>query len=381
MGQSKISKSNKDTIPFVDNAYQLRDLSGNRAVLIGNATHISMREANLGNFISLKPRSSVSAMQGLWEKNPPKVYFSINQDIVHAGAKKFVFAFANDAYLHWGYASKGSTLLLGGSCGEASTYLQIFHFESGKLVSTEERTIPGYTDLRQYSDTAGTIIDQYRHNFPSIKVFYSAPLRKFADDLTHIEYVDEAIFKSLKYRTLDFSEKKRSSGNFIPVALCVLGVLSYVGLLGKGWFDYQNATGGFDVAMKDPIVDEAGGIDPNVIDVIQQQRFFMQEAKTQVDLSRKTRLLVNAIARIGEVQIKSMSVYIPPSKTDAKVLDRPDIRIIIIVPHSGKAALDQGKEILDVISSNSGLTLHMARQGFKDIEKRREFTLEGFFYG
>lgn len=379
MLNSKEDKFKDQTIPFVQNGGDIKELRGNRAVLVGSATYISLHDISLKDYLPVKPRLSVSQWQSLFEKNPPKVFFNVNQDIINSGAKNVHFAFANDAYLQWGFATKGPVILLGGFSGEFETNLQVFHFENGKLIDTEERSIPGYNDLRQYTDTASTIIDQYLSNYPSAKVFYAAPLKKFSEDLSKIQYLDESLFKSLKFQILDLSGQKKSGSNFLPVTLCVLGVMSYVGLVGKGWMEYQVASDEFDSALKDPIVKEAGGVDPNLIDVIQQQRFYMQEAKTQLELSKKTRVLVNSVARIDDVRIKSMSVFMPPSKTAIKVLDKPDIRIILSVPNSGKLALDQAKDLLDIISVNSGLTLHMARQGFKDVESRREFTLEGFF--
>lgn len=379
----KIKKTSSDkssSLPFISSLAELTDFKKKRAILVGNSVFVSMRNVKMDGFANFKTRSATSLINGLFIKEPGKVFFSVNSELVRGAPKNIHFAIAADAYLDWGFKTKGSAILLGGVSSETETNLQVFFFEDGILVNLEERSIQGYLSPH-YSETAATLIDKLLENSPGATVAYAAPLARFNDSLKDIEYVDDRIFRYLKYIDINVNEKVQSTNIKVPVGIALLGVLIYTLALGKGWSIYQNSISDYDESIKDPIVKLAGGVGGSLIDKIEQQRFFMLQSRNQIVLAEKTSSLVNAISKIREVRITDMSVQIPASPDTPIVQEKPDIKMVISVPKSEKSALDQGKEILEVISANTGLNLRMARQGWKDVEKRRVYILEGFFHG
>jgi hypothetical protein len=371
---------NSSDLPFIANREAMIRLKKKKGILIGNSAFVSLRDIKMHGFVGLEPRSSVSWIQGLFIKNPDKVYFAINEELFKESSSSGQYAIANDAYLNWGFGTKGRVILLGGMSTETETNVQVFYFENGRLVDLEERSIHGYMSPH-YTETASTLIDELVSEAPGSRVFYASPLAKFSSALKNVEYVDSKIFRSLKYAKLEISTQSKKSFSKLPAGICILGIVFYSLIVGKGWTDYQSAISQYEESIKDPDVKIAGGVGGTLIDKIQQQRFFMIETRNQIALAEKTRSLVNALSKIGDVRIVDLAVKIPSGPDSQNVQERPDIKMVISVPNSNRNALDQGKDVLDTLSINTGLDLHMARQGWKDLDKRRVFTIEGFFHG
>lgn len=372
--------SNSSELPFVTNLVDVARLNKKRAILIGNSTFVSMHDVKMHGFVGLQPRKAVSPVKALFVKNPAKVYFSVNEKLVKESPTNLHFAFANDAYLNWGFSTKGNVILLGGNSQENETNLQVFFFEDGMLVDLVERTIHGHASPH-YTETASTLIDELLSEAPGSRVVYASPLARFDDSLSGIEYVDDKIFRNIKYAKLSLHEEVKQTGFKLPIAVSIAGVLFFSLAVFQGWTRYQDSIVAFEESINDPVVKQAGGVGSNLIDKMQKQRFFMLETRNQLILAEKTRSLVNGIALIGGVKIVDLSVKVPASPDSPINPELADIRMVLSVPTSSRTVLDQGKEILDTISANTGLNLRMARQGWKEVDKRRTFKLEGNFHG
>lgn len=364
----------KTTYAFVCDTNDFASIGrSNKAILIGSSSFISMNEIRLDNYSPLEPRYAISSFKRLYMRNPRKVHLSINEDIVIAAPKNVQFAFAYDAFLKWGYGTKGNCILLGGISSPGITHLQVFVFQNGDLVETEEREFDGHESVF-YEDTILGIIEELENKYPDSKVHYAAPLPLFTQSAKQFHYLSEDIYKSLSFQKLGISTKSQSNSIALPLAIVGLSSCAAAMVLMKGWSDYNTSIESFYVAMSDPIVKQDGGVGGNFIDKMTRQRSFMMTPVYQGELTSMTTKLVLAATRIKSGKIVSLQVTSPSLTTDG----RSNVQIVLSVPVSNRLALEQGKEILDVISGNAGLTLHMASaQGWKDIEKNRIFTFEG----
>lgn len=344
-----------------------------KAVLIGSASFVSMSELGMENYAPVEPRSSMSGFKRLYDRNQKKVYFAINEDILVAASNRIQFAFAYDALLKWGYSTKGNTILLGGISTAETTYMQVFVFQNGDLVQTEERELSA-SDSPYYEETALSIIDDLQSKFPESKVYYAAPLPKFSDSVKQLNYLSEDIYKSLTYQKLGITTNRAKPSLILPLGVILASTVALSLLLFKGWTEYNNAVEAFNTAMSDPVVKMDGGVGGNFVDKVGRQRAFMLAPRYQIELNSKTTQLVTAATRVPNARIISLQVISPSLTTEGGA----NIQIILAVPGSNRLALEQGKEMLDIISSKAGISLHMASsQGWKDIEKIRQFTFEG----
>jgi hypothetical protein len=365
-------------------ANSIADIRGRnvkRAILVGESIVVSMRLPRMDGFTNLKPRNSISRYKALFEKKSNKVYVAVNEKFIDGSLGNIAYAVSHDVYLDWGFRTTGKLILLGGFSSEFKTSIQIFFFEDGVLKKTEERSIDSYkSDL--YSEAAAGLIDELVKSSPDTRICYASPLPQFSRSLKNIEYIDDRIFRGIKFQKLEKIKEAKKFGKLIPIVLSFTGILIYAGMVGFSWQRYSSAVEKFDSSILDPAVKEAGGVGPALITKIQQQRVFLDQTKDQISFLNKTRRLVNAIAKVNGVRISDLTVRGSLEK-DKFILDEPDVKIIVSVPNTeGRRALEMGKEILETISVNTGLNLNLAKQGWwKDIENRRVFTIEGNFNG
>lgn len=361
-----------------------------QAILIGSACVVSLEGIALDGYIPIEPRSTVSPLKRLYKSNPGKVYSLLKDDVLISCPKNMQFAYANDAYLNWGYQTKQKTVLFGGITYPDKTFLQIYVFNQGDLIFVDERELDG-SDTGFYVDSIVSIVDEFRGRFEDARFCYVSPLGDLSSAFIDIEQIPEVqIFKKLTYRKLGYKETGRANDLLAPFAIIAISVCVLGWYLFKGWMSYTDAITAYHTAMSDPIVKQDGGIGGSYVDTMQQQRFFMLTPRYQTELIGHSTRLVNAVIKIPSARIISLRTSSPSASLGIAASaedgvpktskDSPsDIRIVLSVPKTSRKALEQGKEMLDVITAHSGLSLHMAEQGqgWRDADKDRQFTFEG----
>lgn len=366
----------------------------NKALLIGSAVFASTRDTKIPGYTGLTPRAGVRTLQGVLSKQPQRLFVAIKDDVVRSVPKATRFALAIDAYLQWGLKSKGKALLIGGFEDDQSTHLDILAFEDGRFVSYDSKTLPA-READNFNDTVASLLEDCAQQWQGYALYQAAPLTAFGDK-SGVRYLDSGIFKRLSFRPLASASRSKLSGFAIPGAVVAAGMLFCVAAIGKGWADYHAAIAAFDREIADPVVKGQGGVDSGLIDTIQQRRFYLDEPRRQVSLVEKSKSLVAGVGKIPSLKIVEMKLPAPALATAGPTIGvpvasvevasgpnrKPDVWLRVSVPAQGPSTiLEQGKELMTLVSNNTGMDVRLARNGWTEDGKRRVYTLEGFING
>lgn len=380
----------KVTWTIASQPLEVANVSGNKTLLFGSTVFASSRDIAMPGYAKLTPRHGVGLLASFLVKDASRLHVALSEGVIKHATKSARVGFGIDGYLQWGIKRKGKLVLIGGIDSTTETSLDILIFDNGRFVEYVNKVLPG-TGASHYGDTVAALLDDYAQSHPDYQVVQAAPLTPFGKQFPNVQYVGERIFKRVSFKPISQLTSKRAHRSILPFGLIAASVLCYAGVLGVGWANYRNAKVAFQHEISDPVVARNGGVDSTLIDLIQQRRFFMDEPRRQVALAAKSKELVDGVGRIQGLRILEMRLSAPimttgtnsaPSAQGAPAADlAPDVLLRVSVPLKGDAAMLQGKEVLQSISANTGISARLARQGWIDDGKRRVFTIEGFING
>lgn len=371
---------------FVAASADLAGVARNKALLIGGAVFVSSRDVPAPGYAKLTPRKGVGQLAAWLDKDAPQVHVAVDQALMQAAPKGMRYALAVDAYLRWGLASRGKVLLIGGADAANQTTLDVFMFEEGRFIEYENKSLPG-RNVPHFQTMLASLLEDYATQRPGYKILQAAPLAPFGAAFPHVSTLGPELFAGVAFRPLALQRQTRLAQRLLPAALVLTGVLGCAGAMGKGWHDYQGAIAGYEHEIADPIVTGKGGLDSGLIDTIQQRRFYLEEARSQVSMVERMRALVAGAGAVSELRI--IEVRLPTALPGAAVsasaaapaeaeAHKPDVWLRVSVPLTRGSAMEQGRALMERLAAATGLDMRLARQGWSDDGQRRIFILEGF---
>lgn len=380
-------------IASIDGMDVLANLTERKVLLAGEATFASLNQNIPQGFVPQPPREATSGLLSQFKKNAKKVYVALDQRLFDARKTRFALAF--DGYLSWGFRQRSNVpiVLFGG--GESSTGVNVeaLIFHKSELVELREKALPQKESM-YFQDSLTAMLAELRLAYPTARFIQAAPLTDW--NVGDVEYIGDKPLRRLAYRPLSRNHDSRSS-YVVPALLAALALFIYPAMAVSGWKAYTTAVAEYDAAMSDPAVNSKNGMDTDFLTTMNSRRIYMEQPRRQTTLAEKTSFIVTGIAAIPKLQIMEMKLPAPgsnpqdqvgltinPEKTGqrAKIqLDRPaDIWISIAAPTTGDAALVQAKDIMTQIANNTGMSMRLTHQGWRDEGPRRIFNIECFVH-
>lgn len=381
----KIQKTQRglSTLNYISSIYEAQQNTSRKVILSGFTIFNSMKNEIIPGFIALPARNATTGFN-VFKKNAPKVFFSVDSDIFNALNKNVRCAVAGDAYLAFGLKQNVPTIIIGGREISGETNIEVLVFNEGSLIEVAEHNLPSQ-DTSQYIDSLNNLVEKLSAQHDNPKIILVAPLVDLSAKIKGSQYADEHIFNSLTYRKIDVKGKLITS-LAIPAGIVLAGTIFYITAILMGWNLYTKAINEYKEAVKDQLVIKQNGIDTQVLDVMDQQRIFMQAPKRQVKLSEQLKQIVIGIGKVSGVFILEikMPAVIDTAKENIELNNSkepiPDVLISLSVPKEDRSAMEQAKELINLISQNTGLSIHLARQGWHDEGLKRLFNIEGFIH-
>lgn len=373
------------------------DLSGK--LIVGGAVVFATTQATQvppKGFVAQRPREAASGFFGGFKKNSPKVYVYVDPKLFNPGKKRF--AFLIDAYLSWGLSQrkrKGVVVIFGGIEREVGEFhIDVLVFDAGRLVDLYDKEIPERGSIA-FNAAVESVIGDVRSKYSTATIVQAGPMGSF--NLPGVEYIGAKPLKSVSYRPI--SKGMRAYGDFlIPALIGIGGLLCYICAIGIGWDKFSGAQARYDLIAADSAFKSQGGVDTSYINVMTQRRFFMDAPRRQDLLPNAALNIVRGIGAVPMVQIIEMKLpapsvnpqtqygfaVVPAGKTNNDLITaqrEPDASLMISVPRTAASAMDQAREVMTIIANETGMSLRLANNGWKDDGKRRTYTIEGFIHG
>lgn len=385
----------KGRIPAVSSLAALHETRA-RKVIVGGELVFASTQLGLEprGFVAQRPRETVGGILGLFKKSTTKVNVFVHPDLL--SLHKTRFGLVIDGYLSWGLRQSGSTVVFGGIESDSESFTVYFLvFDGGRLVDFFDRTLPGLQTPR-FAAAAQSIVSDVRGKYTTARIVQSAPLSDWG--LSEIEHIGEKALRLVAYRPLSAATSSRTD-YLLAGGIALSGLLVYSAAIAIGWTRFSDAQERYESAAANPAIKQQGGIDNNYINVMTQRRLYMEAPRRQEMLAHTAIKIVRGLVEVPGVQIIEMRLPAPslnphtqvgigPGPADqqsSKLLpdDRaPDTLIRISVPRAPGSALEQGKEVLELIKDATGMSVRLAHQGWQDGPNgRRIYTVEGFIHG
>lgn len=397
--KSKPAKARKPMAPrtkradyeVITQASQLRDVTHRKVLVCGHALFATLdtkRDAPSAGFILQAPRQTAPAMRAILGRKGGDLRVAVDARLLEKARTRY--ALALDGYLAWGKRNgAGNTILFGGGEDTGMTYLEIYVFRDRVLVEYMERELPNAGDS-VFPVTVTHLLEELGSRYPNPRVVAAAPLPEWG--IAGVEYLGDKPLRGLSFMPL--SAKPKSATGMRPfVVVTGTGAVVYACLLAGGWHLYDKAGKVYQVEANDPELTATGGINNARLDMMQQQRLFMEAERPQTALAKNSTRVVAGIASISDVRIKDLTFHtkkpvgeaVDPAAVagDGSVAadgPMPDVTMEIVVPSTDSAAVDQAKVLMNVMSARTGLDLRLTPGGWNtDSEAAtRTFRIEGF---
>lgn len=366
-------------------------LKGSRKALLCGETVLATMDAKAipASFARQTPRDTSKDLFTAFRKDARYLHVGVEKALLAEPARRY--ALAIDGYLNWGLKqAKGRTLLLGGTEADNGVSLQILAFDKGTLQSFDERDLPPLS-ATFFRDALNAVLMDFRARFQGAKLFQAGPIGDLR--LDEATYIGDRPFRGLVFRPLK-AEQANTRKLVVPLATVAVGFLTYIGQMFFGWSQYNAAVDAYMLAAKDSEIKKHGGINTEFLQLMQLRRLYLLAPRRQAILSEKAALFVNGIGRVPGVRILEIKLPAPAvnpqfnvgvavpqannNQIDAK--RAPDVWMSISVPREGMSAVDQAHGVLEIIAANTGLSLRLAHQGWRDDDGRRAFSIEGFIH-
>lgn len=368
-------------------------IQAKKALLAGEAMFASLSPTTPQGFAAQMPRETTAGILAQFVKDAPKVYVAVDEKLFDI--KKLRVAFAVDGYLNWGLRQRSNVpvVLFGGGELETSVNVEIMIFHKHRLIELHEKSLP-HIGAMYFHDALAAMLAELRVAYPTARFVQSAPLSDWS--VKDVEYIGEKAIKSLTYRPLNRAINTRSS-YAIPAVLTAMALLIYPALAVSSWSKYNAAIEAYDTAIADPTIKSKEGMDTDFLTTMNSRRMYMEQPRRQTLLIAKSESIVSGIAAIPGLKIVEIKLPAPGAKPQTQIglnvdptadnqratinKDRPaDLWISISAPKSGEVAITQAKDIMTEITNNTGMSLRLTHQGWRDDGQRRVFNIEGFIH-
>lgn len=388
-------KNTKPKIQVITSLHDVgvQEIHARKILLAGESMFASFSATTPQGFVVQMPRDAMAGLFTQFNKDAPKIHVAVDERIFDL--KKIRVAFAIDGYLDWGLRqrSKVPTILFGGGELENSVNVEIMVFHKNRLTELREKSLPPVGAM-YFHDALASMLAELRVAYPNARFVQASPLTDWA--IKDIEYIGNKAIKGLTYRPLTRSINDRSS-YLIPGVLTLAALAIYPALAMSSWSTYNAAIEGYDTAIADPTIQSKQGMDTEFLTTMNSRRIYMEQPRRQKILVEKSEMVVAGMSSIPNLQIIEIKMPAPGNKSKEQVgltidsdaeksravikKDRPaDLWFSIAVPKTGEVAIEQAKEIMTEITRNTGMSLRLTHQGWRDDGKRRIFNIEGFIH-
>ena len=371
----------------------LRNIVTRKVLLAGEPVFASLNSTVPSGFVQQQPRDAAAGFFAQFSKTSPQVFVAVDARLIDLPKLRFALAF--DGYLAWGLRQrrKGPTILFGGGESENAVNVEIMVFADGRLIELREKSLPAVSSS-YFRDALQAMIAELKLAFPTAQFVQADPLTDWKIDC--VEYIDDKPLRNLSFRPLTTTLARRSV-YVVPTAIAVLGLVAYPTAVMSGWASYSSAVTDYELAIADPAIKSKGGMDTDFLNTMNARRMFMEQPRRQTALAEKAASIVSGIAAIPNVRIIEMKLPAPGISQQAQIgitispdaeklrnqitQDRPpDVWMSIAVPRSGEPAIIQAKAVMIQIANNTGMSLRLAHQGWRNDQTRRLYTVEGFVH-
>ena len=388
-------KNNKPKFQVVTSTEDkdVQAIHARKLLLAGEAIFASFGATTPQGFAAQLPRDATAGILAQFSKDAPKIHVAVDEKLF--SIKKIRVAFAIDGYLNWGLRqrSKVPVILFGGGELENSVNIGVMVFHKNRLVELREKSLPPIGAM-YFHDALAAMLSELRAAYPTARFVQSAPLSDWA--VKDVEYIGDKAIKSLSYRPLSRASYDRSN-YLIPAAITALALFIYPALAMSSWNDYNAAIEAYDTAIADPAIQSKEGMDTDFLTTMNSRRMYMEQPRRQTILVEKSEIIVAGIASIPGLQIVEIKMPAPGVKSNEQIglvadtdsekkkavigKDRAaDLWVSIAAQKSGDVAIIQAKEIMTEITKNTGMSLRLTHQGWREDGKRRIFNIEGFIH-
>ena len=370
-----------------------QEIRAKKILISGEGMFASFSATTPPGFTAQIPRDATAGLLTQFNKDAPKIYVAVDEKLF--AFRKIRAAFAIDGYLNWGLRqrSKVPIVLFGGGELESSVNVEVMVFNKNRLVDLKEKSLPPIGAM-YFHDALAAMLAELRVAYPTARFVQAAPLTEWA--VKDVEYIADKPIKGLSYRPLTRAVNDRSS-YLIPGILTALALSIYPILAMSSWNTYNGAIEAYDTAIADPAIQSKDGMDTDFLSIMNSRRMYMEQPRRQTVLVEKSEAVVAGIASIPNLQILEIKIPAPggnskdqigltvdpdAGKTRAVInKDRPaDLWFSIAANKTGDVAIEQAKEIMTEITRNTGMSLRLTHQGWRDDGKRRIFNVEGFIH-
>lgn len=295
---------------------------------------------------------------------------------------KCKIALTIEVYLKWGLKREGLHALIGGVEDKSKNFLvDVLIFNKNKLVAIYDRELPG-RESKRFESAAQSVCEEITRSYPGIDINISSPLSDWGQN--NCDYIDGAPLTNLPFKNL-ITLNSQKKDFIVPGLISFAGVCLFGGFTWHGWQAYSDALHQYEITKQNPVILQQGGVDSYYINVMTQRRLMMEEVRKQDKFSSDIRQVLDGIRGIQDVHVVEVRV---PGKAladqhsgSSEKQTEPDVSLSISTPKKNQSSVDQLKEIITNISSNSRYTIRSANPAWKDENDQRIFFLEGDLNG
>ncbi|WP_205182771.1 hypothetical protein [Burkholderia sp. LMG 13014] len=304
-------------------------------------------------------------------------------DALIASAPGVRFRFAVDAILRYGQNTRGRCIIFNGYAASGHTYLNSYSFKDGQLLSVAEHLVPA--NPSRYETEMRLIVGDL-NNFADTKLYWTSPLPEIS--YPGLTILPAEIFT--KVRSVALGHSGRRSLNIralAPVIACGIALSAYALTIGSQLLSFRHYAAQADQEHR------AIATLSEPLDVLAARDAWLRAPNLMAAHTSAIAPLLSTIAMHGAWRVKSLTISAQAKDTSAGTGTRkpaaagnpsaqaePDLELVLSVPSTGAAPLDQAQPILEHLAGATGTDLHLADNGQTskaDDGERLELHIQG----
>lgn len=355
----------------VSSVEEFRNAAATRLILAGELVFCSMRGMqDIPGFIPRPPLHALRSPLARLRAKAPKVHIAVNAVAQERPGVKL--AYAIEGYINWGLreTAPGTRVLIGGGESNGVCNVSICVFSQGALTALEERRLPVRTSL-DWEDSVLTLLAYLTDKYPGAKLHLAAPLPDWG--VSGITYIAADPFKGLKFHSAQ--PRASAAGNLaFPLGLLLLSGAAYGGVLGYGYYLYEEKVEAYRTAARNPVIVKQGGIDEGALGILKKKEAFLNAPRQLESLLAR---VPDLAARLGQDQtMRLLELRLPADAPKDPGQPPADYMISVLVPAADKSRIYQAKDVMSAISARTGLTLRLVGRGTTESDKVTVFKME-----
>lgn len=287
-------------------------------------------------------------------------------DALIAAAPGGRFRFAVDAILRHGQSTRGRCIIFNGYAASGHTYLNSYSFKDGQLLNVAEHLVPA--NPSRYETEMRLIVSDL-NNFADTKLYWTSPL----PEITYpgLTVLPAEIFT--KVRSVALGHGGRRSLNIralAPVIACGVALLVYAMTISSQLLSFRHYTAQAEQEHR------AIATLAEPLDVLAARDAWLRAPNLMAAHTSAIAPLLSTIAMHGAWRVQSLTISAqakdasvatgtrkPAAAGNASGQTAPDLELVLSVPSTGAAPLDQAQPILEHLAGATGTDLHLADNG------------------